>query len=335
MTTEQQLTWAHERSTIPVRLILWERGGVKTPFPLVDGEHLVGREAHCHVVLDAPNISGEHLSIEVKGGQVVVEDLESTNGTFVNGRRIEGQVRLSSADLLYLGDYVAWIEGEIEDLPRERVVPPADALVMASAPPPTVHETMTPVALVSLLERTVGSAESRDGRTAAWARLLTMPGWSRCEVAERAPVRVDGVAGAETVTAAATREAIAACCQALSLPEQPRAMAFERWMEAGVDVAASDLPGSGPQLVLRRWPARTMDDVGAAAKTLAPVMEALGRREVAVLCVGGTVPSGRVVARMLEGQDGLAEEGIMVFSDFGELGAGQAGVQRVARRAGS
>ena len=58
------------------------------------------------------------------------------------------------------------------------------------------------------------------------------------------------------------------------------------------------------------------------------------RREVAVICVGGTVPSGRVVQRMLDGRDGLADEGVVAFSDFGELGAGQAGVRRVARRGG-
>ena len=102
MTTEQQLTWAHERSTIAVRLTLWERGGVKTPFPLVDGIHLVGREAHCHVVLDAPNISGEHLSIEVAGGQVVVEDLESSTGTWVNGQRLT-RVVLNTGDVIRIG----------------------------------------------------------------------------------------------------------------------------------------------------------------------------------------------------------------------------------------
>ena len=69
------------------------------------------------------------------------------------------------------------------------------------------------------------------------------------------------------MTPASAREAIAACCQALSLPEQPRVMAFERWMEMGVDVAVSDLPGGGPQLA-RRWSARAMDDVRAAAGPL-------------------------------------------------------------------
>lgn len=71
-------------------------GDVRPSLVLPDGTALsisatplvIGRLPECAVVLDDTNISRRHAQVALDDGAVVVSDLGSTNGTFVNGRRI-------------------------------------------------------------------------------------------------------------------------------------------------------------------------------------------------------------------------------------------------------
>ena len=78
----------------------------KQPLPLSDGEHLAGRDAECSLVIDASTVSRHHARITVVSGTATIEDLDSTNGTQVNGTRISGPMRLSPGDELSLGSEV-------------------------------------------------------------------------------------------------------------------------------------------------------------------------------------------------------------------------------------
>lgn len=66
-------------------------------FPL-RGEMLVGREAECAIPLNSGHISRYHAKINVSHNGIYIEDLQSTNGTSVNGRKIKGRVKLSVGD---------------------------------------------------------------------------------------------------------------------------------------------------------------------------------------------------------------------------------------------
>ncbi len=57
-------------------------------YVLEDGEHVVGRGKDATIVVDDESISRRHIQFSVDGQHVELEDLDSTNGTFVNGRRI-------------------------------------------------------------------------------------------------------------------------------------------------------------------------------------------------------------------------------------------------------
>jgi DNA-binding winged helix-turn-helix (wHTH) protein len=57
--------------------------------PLREGENLVGRSSDAVVQLDLPPISRRHAVIRVSGNHVVVEDLQSKNGTFIDGQRVQ------------------------------------------------------------------------------------------------------------------------------------------------------------------------------------------------------------------------------------------------------
>lgn len=68
------------------------------------GEELtVGRAEKCHVVLDDPYVSQVHARIFTKGDGYMVEDLGSTNGTYLNRRRLSGPAALSRGDRVKIG----------------------------------------------------------------------------------------------------------------------------------------------------------------------------------------------------------------------------------------
>ena len=70
---------------------------------LYEGENIVGRDPQYPVWLDAPRVSGRHAVIIVSGSTVEVQDLESTNGTYLRGSRIDGRVRVVDGDVIRFG----------------------------------------------------------------------------------------------------------------------------------------------------------------------------------------------------------------------------------------
>jgi DNA-binding winged helix-turn-helix (wHTH) protein len=82
--------------------VLW----MKQSFPLTDGEHIAGRDAECSLVIDGTTVSRRHARITVADEAATIEDLDSTNGTYVNGTRITAPTRLAHGDELSLGSEI-------------------------------------------------------------------------------------------------------------------------------------------------------------------------------------------------------------------------------------
>src|SRR5499427_17352 len=82
--------------------VLW----MKQSLPLTDGEHFAGRDAECSLVIDGTTVSRRHARITVAHGTATLEDLDSTNGTHVNGTRISTPTRLAPGDEFALGSEV-------------------------------------------------------------------------------------------------------------------------------------------------------------------------------------------------------------------------------------
>jgi hypothetical protein len=101
---------------------LEERARVRneTALLLVEGKRLVvgsggatiGRSRQCDVVLSDPNVSRQHAEVRPRGGSWVVNDLGSTNGVSLNGRRIEGPQVVKPGDEIELGTSVMKFELE-------------------------------------------------------------------------------------------------------------------------------------------------------------------------------------------------------------------------------
>jgi len=66
-------------------------------------ELLIGRHRSCDVVLADPSVSRRHARVFFRDGSWVLQDLESTNGTVVNGVRV-GRCELRPGDRLLIGD---------------------------------------------------------------------------------------------------------------------------------------------------------------------------------------------------------------------------------------
>ena len=83
-------------------------------FTLTEGRYMtLGRSSSCDISFpQSSNVRGTHCRIEVKGGRVVVTDLNSTNGTYVNKKRMPtGQVQsVSSGSVIYLANEEAAIQ---------------------------------------------------------------------------------------------------------------------------------------------------------------------------------------------------------------------------------
>jgi len=85
----------------------WLFAPPQPPVALVPGEAVVlGRSPRCRLTIASPQASRRHASIGWEGAVVVLRDLGSTNGTFVNGERIDGERVLTPGDRIEVGDTV-------------------------------------------------------------------------------------------------------------------------------------------------------------------------------------------------------------------------------------
>lgn len=75
-------------------------------FALAGDRLLIGRQEEADIYLESLAVSRSHARIVCQGGEYFVEDVGSSNGTFINGRRISGPTPLSMGDALQIGPYV-------------------------------------------------------------------------------------------------------------------------------------------------------------------------------------------------------------------------------------
>lgn len=96
------------------------------------GTIFIGRSQENDLVLPVPSVSKRHARLLIKEGRYVLMDLGSTNGTFVNGRQINGPVVVRPNDIIGVGDY------ELSLLPDAQRASPRQA-TMPLEPPPRVE----------------------------------------------------------------------------------------------------------------------------------------------------------------------------------------------------
>lgn len=86
---------------------------------LANGENLVGRSVECTVRLDSTDVSRRHARILVTNDVATLEDLGSTNGTFVSGKRVSSAVTLSDGMTVTFGSMETIFRSSPEEPPTE------------------------------------------------------------------------------------------------------------------------------------------------------------------------------------------------------------------------
>jgi len=95
-----------DRQAGPVQLAIVEPAQLQgRTYPLAD-ELTVGRAAGCQVAIDDTFASQIHARVFSQAGQVYVEDLGSTNGTYLNTKKVEGPEPVRRGDRLQVGNTV-------------------------------------------------------------------------------------------------------------------------------------------------------------------------------------------------------------------------------------
>ncbi len=85
-------------------LVLIEERILLKSFPIEKGEYIIGRSAECDFVLDGKEVSRRHARIFYEDGNFKIEDLKSTNGTYLNGKKID-ITDLHHGDEIKIGDF--------------------------------------------------------------------------------------------------------------------------------------------------------------------------------------------------------------------------------------
>lgn len=110
-------------------IIYLEYRGYSVELP--QGETVLGRDIGCALRLNDSGVSRRHLRVLRKGDDVIVEDLGSTNGSFLNGRKVTKRTRLGDRDAIELGGHQLLVrmfdeDGEQRDTFRIRSVEELD-----------------------------------------------------------------------------------------------------------------------------------------------------------------------------------------------------------------
>ena len=106
-------------------------------FALSKSEIVIGRDVNADVVINTAEVSRRHARLHLDSGVYIIEDLGSTNGTFINGQRLNTPIPLRSGDMIMLGEAATLVYEAVElnqfD-PNATMVAPADEQVARPAP---------------------------------------------------------------------------------------------------------------------------------------------------------------------------------------------------------
>ena len=93
-------------------LIIENRNGeISAEHSFEEGEFIIGRSHHCDIILSSPNVSRRHGRLFVQGGRAYIEDMNSSNGIYVGGKRVSGVVELGHSAQIRISDFILQLEG--------------------------------------------------------------------------------------------------------------------------------------------------------------------------------------------------------------------------------
>ena len=156
----------------------------------------LGRRPYNDIVIDNLAVSGEHAVLQLSGNEVYLEDLNSTNGTYVNGKAVKKQL-LQNNDTVEIGKYKIKFINEAPGATFDKTVimkagmvpppvnkpPAAPAGVTAGAPPPAIPAQPEPVA--ASIKVLSGAAAGREVPLVKVVTTIGKPGVAVAAITKR------------------------------------------------------------------------------------------------------------------------------------------------------
>jgi len=142
-----------------IKLTMTEKGGEPKALSFDKDEVTIGRVSGNDIVLPKGNVSKRHSRLVLKEGRIEISDLKSTNGTYVNGKKIVEPTAVGATDRVYVGDFLITIDGlggEVAS-PSRRMPPP----------PPPPRSTSSSFPVVSDDTSTGGAGDAAGADSAA------------------------------------------------------------------------------------------------------------------------------------------------------------------------
>jgi pSer/pThr/pTyr-binding forkhead associated (FHA) protein len=112
-----------------VRLVIEQGKSRKQTLRLTKDEAVIGRESGCDFRIPSSQVSRRHCRLRVKHGYVLVEDLNSSNGTQLNGEAVEGVQVVRPGDRLVVGPVTFLVEYQLTPEAIDRLLRGEDSSV--------------------------------------------------------------------------------------------------------------------------------------------------------------------------------------------------------------
>ena len=149
----------------------------------------LGRRPYNDIVIDNLAVSGEHAVLQMTGNQVHLEDLNSTNGTYVNGKAAKKQL-LQNGDTVEVGKYkIKFVDDSAENSFDKTLMvapgPAAGAPVAARPAAGSTAELAAPEPLHAIIKVLSGSAAGREVSLTKVVTTIGKPGVAVAAITRR------------------------------------------------------------------------------------------------------------------------------------------------------
>ena len=148
------------------KLIVSIDGVVIREIELTKERTSIGRRPYNDVVIDNLAVSGEHAALQIAGADYFVEDLNSTNGSYLNGKALKRE-RLNSGDIVEIGKYKIKFVGDDPQAQKHEAT-----MIMRPGAMPVAAAAAAPVASASI--RVISGAAA--GREVVLTKVVTTIG---------------------------------------------------------------------------------------------------------------------------------------------------------------
>jgi pSer/pThr/pTyr-binding forkhead associated (FHA) protein len=170
----------HEKESIMPKMIVSIDEVVIKEVQLTKDKTTLGRRPYNDIVIDNLAVSGEHAVLHMTGSEVILEDLNSTNGTYLNGKAIKKQ-QLQNGDSIEIGKYkIKFVgDGAAENFDKTMVVQARPAVASAPRPaerPAAPLHSSEPVGMAALQASIKVLSGAASGREVPLTKVVTTIG---------------------------------------------------------------------------------------------------------------------------------------------------------------